>query len=106
MANPIYTSLPTTIFTVMSGLAQELGAINLGQGFPDEAGPLAIRQRAAEESVSGYNQYPPMPGLPALREAVALGITTVFSASKFDWKAEVTVTGNWPPRRWRRASCP
>src|SRR6202012_1701987 len=71
MANPIYQALPTTIFTVMSGLAQELGAINLGQGFPDEPGPEAIRRQAADESLTGYNQYPPTFGLPALREAVA-----------------------------------
>ena len=51
MANPIYEALPTTIFAVMSGLAQETGAINLGQGFPDEPGPEAIRRRAAEESL-------------------------------------------------------
>ena len=44
MANPIYEALPTTIFSVMSGLAQDLGAINLGQGFPDEPGPEAIRR--------------------------------------------------------------
>ena len=71
MANPIYEALPTTIFTVMSTLAQERGASNLGQGFPDEPGPEAIRRRAADETMTGSNQYPPMPGLPALREAVA-----------------------------------
>ena len=42
MANPLYEALPTTIFTVMSGLAREKGAINLGQGFPDAPGPRAI----------------------------------------------------------------
>jgi len=91
MANPIYEALPTTIFTVMSGLAQELGAINLGQGFPDEPGPEAIRRRAAEESLSGYNQYPPMPGLPALRQAVAEHYRR-FQGLEFDWRSEVTVT--------------
>src|SRR5580704_1973727 len=91
MANPIYEALPTTIFTVMSGLAQELGAINLGQGFPDEPGPEAIRRRAAEESLTGYNQYPPMPGLPALREAVARHYAR-YQGLDLDWKREVTVT--------------
>ena len=91
MANPIYQALPTTIFTVMSTLAQDLGAINLGQGFPDESGPEPIRRRAAEETLSGYNQYPPMPGLPALREAVAEHYLRR-QGLELDWKTEVTVT--------------
>ena len=91
MANSIYQALPTTIFSVMSGLAQELGAINLGQGFPDEPGPEAIRRRAAEESLDGYNQYPPMPGLPALRQAVAAHYQR-FQGLEFDWASEITVT--------------
>ena len=91
MANPIYQALPTTIFAVMSGLAQELGAINLGQGFPDEPGPEAIRRRAADESLTGYNQYPPTFGLPALREAVAEHYRR-HQRLELDWKSEVTVT--------------
>jgi len=91
MANPIYEALPTTIFAVMSGLAQELGAINLGQGFPDEPGPEAIRRRAAEETISGDNQYPPMPGVPALRQAVA-GHYARRQGLDLDWKGEVTIT--------------
>ena len=91
MANRLYETLPTTIFAVMSGLAQELGAINLGQGFPDEPGPEAIRRRAAEETVSGYNQYPPMYGVPALREAVARHYARR-QGLDLDWKSEVTVT--------------
>jgi N-succinyldiaminopimelate aminotransferase len=91
MANPIYQALPTTIFTVMSTLAQDLGAINLGQGFPDESGPEPIRRRAAEETLSGYNQYPPMPGLPALREAVAEHYRRR-QGLDLDWRTEVTVT--------------
>ncbi|MEO8926521.1 MAG: aminotransferase, partial [Caulobacteraceae bacterium] len=71
MANPIYAALPTTIFEVMSGLARQSGAINLGQGFPDEPGPEAIRRFAAEAVLNGYNQYPPMAGLAELREAAA-----------------------------------
>ena len=91
MANPIYEALPTTIFSVMSGLAQEMGAINLGQGFPDEPGPEAIRRRAADEAISGDNQYPPMPGIAPLREAVARHYGRR-QGLDLDWKTEVTVT--------------
>ncbi|MFN7132215.1 MAG: hypothetical protein ACK4N5_09035, partial [Myxococcales bacterium] len=51
------------------GLARSLGAVNLGQGFPDDPGPEAIREKAAEAVLHGYNQYPPMRGLPELRRA-------------------------------------
>ena len=71
MANTIFSALPTTIFEEMSGLARTLGAVNLGQGFPDDPGPEAVRVKAGELVVSGYNQYPPMAGLPELRQAVA-----------------------------------
>jgi aspartate/methionine/tyrosine aminotransferase len=91
MANAVYTALPTTIFSVMSGLARETGAINLGQGFPDEPGPEAIRRAAAEAVIHGDNQYPPMPGLPELREAVARHYAR-FQALDFDWTTEVTIT--------------
>ncbi len=69
--NPVFSTLPTTIFEVMSGLARDTGAINLGQGFPDDPGPEDVRAKAAEAVMSGWNQYPPMPGLMDLREAVA-----------------------------------
>lgn len=69
--NPVFADLPTTIFTVMSALAVERKAINLGQGFPDEDGPLAIREAAAAALREGPNQYPPTRGVPALREAIA-----------------------------------
>jgi len=61
----------TTIFTVMSRLATEAGAINLGQGFPDFQPPARLRELVAEHLVAGHNQYAPMPGLPALCETVA-----------------------------------
>lgn len=70
-SNPVFGSLGTTIFTTMSGLATEHQAINLGQGFPDEDGPLAIREKAAKALVEGPNQYPPMRGLLPLRQAIA-----------------------------------
>ena len=55
----------------MSGLAREHAAINLGQGFPDDPGPLDVREKAAEAVVQGWNQYPPMMGLADLRQAVS-----------------------------------
>ena len=70
-ANPGLSASGTTIFEAMSSLAREHAAVNLGQGFPDDPGPLALRQAAADFVVNGHNQYPPMLGLPALREAVA-----------------------------------
>ncbi|HEY5107610.1 MAG TPA: aminotransferase [Caulobacteraceae bacterium] len=91
MANPIYAALPTTIFTVMSALAREHGAINLGQGFPDEPGPETIRARAADAVLNGDNQYPPMMGLPVLREAVARHYARV-QGLDFDWQSEITIT--------------
>ncbi len=69
--NPIYTALGTTIFEKMSGLARELGAVNLGQGFPDGNGPPDVLEAAAHALLHGSNQYPPMAGIPALRDAVA-----------------------------------
>jgi N-succinyldiaminopimelate aminotransferase len=62
--------LGTTIFTEMTALAQRTGAINLGQGFPDEDGPEPVLQAAVQALRSGQNQYAPLPGVPALREAV------------------------------------
>ncbi len=89
--NPIYTGLPTTIFEVMSRLAIENGAINLGQGFPDVDGPEDIRRFAAEELIVGPNQYPPMMGVPELRKAVAEA-NRRFYGLEVDWKTEVLVT--------------
>ena len=70
-ANASLARWGTTIFTTMSALAVEHGAINLGQGFPDEEGPEEVRRLAAATVLSGPNQYPPMRGLPELRQAVA-----------------------------------
>lgn len=61
----------TTIFEHMSGLARQHGAINLGQGFPDFGWSDAVLAAGADAITTGYNQYPPMRGLPVLREAVA-----------------------------------
>ncbi len=69
--NPVLANLPKTIFDVMSGLARDLGAVNLGQGFPDDPGPEDVRRKAADAVLNGWNQYPPMMGLPELRTAIA-----------------------------------
>jgi aspartate/methionine/tyrosine aminotransferase len=69
--NSVYTGLPTTIFEEMSRLAIAHKAVNLGQGFPDVDGPEDLRRAAAAALIEGPNQYPPMLGLMALREAVA-----------------------------------
>ena len=61
----------TTIFTEMSALAERTGAVNLGQGFPDEDGPEVVLEAAAAALRSGHNQYAPLAGVPALREAIA-----------------------------------
>jgi aspartate/methionine/tyrosine aminotransferase len=91
MANALYGALPTTIFTLMSGLAAEHAAINLGQGFPDTEGPEPIRRRAAEAVLNGSNQYPPMQGLPQLRSAVADHYRRR-QGLDLDWRSEVTIT--------------
>jgi N-succinyldiaminopimelate aminotransferase len=62
--------LGTTIFTEMSALALRTGAINLGQGFPDTDGPASVIEAAVSALRGGENQYAPLPGVPALREAV------------------------------------
>jgi N-succinyldiaminopimelate aminotransferase len=69
--NRLFSALPTTIFETMSRLAREHDAVNLGQGFPDHPGPQSVRAKAAEAIIHGSNQYPPMMGLTALREAVS-----------------------------------
>jgi N-succinyldiaminopimelate aminotransferase len=61
----------TTIFTTMTALAERTGAINLGQGFPDEDGPAIVLDAAVEALRAGHNQYAPLPGIPPLRQAIA-----------------------------------
>lgn len=59
-----------TVFAEMSALAARTGAVNLGQGFPDVDGPASVARAAQDAIAAGANQYPPGPGIPALREAV------------------------------------
>jgi methionine transaminase len=92
---PVITSrLPavgTTIFTVMSALATELGAVNLGQGFPDfDCDPQLLRH-VSDAMHEGLNQYPPMSGVPVLRRAVAHKIETLYGR-RYDPDREITVT--------------
>jgi methionine aminotransferase len=81
----------TTIFTVMSALANETGAVNLGQGFPDFACDPALPQAVNDAMGAGHNQYPPMPGVPALRQAMAAKMHALYGRS-VDANTEVTVT--------------
>ena len=81
----------TTIFTVMSALAAEHQAVNLGQGFPDFAGDPALVEAVALAMREGHNQYPPMAGLAALREAVAGKIEALYGR-RYDPGTEITVT--------------
>jgi aspartate/methionine/tyrosine aminotransferase len=90
-SNSVFAAFGTTIFTVMSALAREHQAINLGQGFPDEDGPESVRAVAAEWLRSGNNQYPPMLGLPELRAAVAAHDARAYGLA-VDWETEVMIT--------------
>jgi N-succinyldiaminopimelate aminotransferase len=89
--NPIFSALETSVFEVMSRLARETGAVNLGQGFPDDPGPEDVRRKAAEAVVEGWNQYPPMMGLPELRAAIAAHYRR-WQGLDLDPDAEVMVT--------------
>jgi aspartate/methionine/tyrosine aminotransferase len=89
--NPVLSAQPRTIFDVMSGLARELDAINLGQGFPDEDGAPDVREFAARSLMADSNQYPPSPGLIELRQAVADHYRR-FQALDLDGPGEVVVT--------------
>jgi methionine aminotransferase len=81
----------TTIFTVMSALANECGAINLSQGFPDfEVAPQLIRT-VSENMEKGHNQYAPMAGSPSLLEAISDKVNDTYSV-RYDPDTEITVT--------------
>ncbi|QKZ03306.1 pyridoxal phosphate-dependent aminotransferase [Pseudomonas eucalypticola] len=81
----------TTIFTTMSQLATQTGALNLSQGFPDYDGPQGLRDAVVRHIQAGHNQYAPMAGLPALREQVAAKVARQYGAI-VDADAEVTIT--------------
>ncbi len=81
----------TTIFTVMSALAQQHGAVNLGQGFPDFDCDPRLVDALTRAMRAGHNQYPPMAGVPALREAIAAKIEALYG-HRYDAGDEITVT--------------
>jgi methionine aminotransferase len=81
----------TTIFTVMSGLAAQHKAVNLGQGFPDFGCDAALIDGVTQAMQSGHNQYPPMPGIPALRQAVSAKIEALHSRT-YNPDTEITIT--------------
>jgi N-succinyldiaminopimelate aminotransferase len=68
---PRFAEFRSTVFAEMTALAKRTGAINLGQGFPDSDGPPELLAAAAEAVLAGHNQYPPLPGVPELRAAIA-----------------------------------
>jgi methionine aminotransferase len=93
-AAPIQSRLPdvgTTIFTVMSRMAQQCGAINLSQGFPDFNAEDVLFERVAHWMRAGHNQYAQMAGMPALREAIAEKVEALYGAA-YDVEREITVT--------------
>jgi methionine transaminase len=90
----IHSRLPrvgTTIFTVMSALAQEHGAVNLGQGFPDFDCDPALLQLVSDAMREGLNQYPPMAGVPQLRQAMSDKVLALYGRH-YDPATEITVT--------------
>jgi methionine aminotransferase len=95
MTTPTLTSrLPdvgTTIFTVMSALATQHKAVNLGQGFPDFACDPALVNHVTQAMQAGHNQYPPMTGVPVLRQAIATKIEALYTR-QYNADSEITVT--------------
>jgi aspartate/methionine/tyrosine aminotransferase len=89
--NTILGEYGTTIFTVMSALATEHKAINLGQGFPDTDGPSDILAEAERATKEGPNQYPPMMGIPELRQAAAQHSKSFYDID-LDWETQTLVT--------------
>lgn len=90
----LHTKLPavgTTIFTVMSTLALEKNAVNLGQGFPDFQCDPQLVGAVTDAMTQGLNQYPPMPGVPVLREAIAGKLLKLHGRS-YNVNTEITVT--------------
>ena len=83
--------LGVTVFSVMSALAQQHQAVNLGQGFPDFDGDPALLDAVDAAMRAGHNQYPPMPGVPALRQAIAAKIETLYGHA-YHPDTEITVT--------------
>ena len=92
---PVFPSktpnMGTTIFTVMSALATEHQAVNLGQGFPDFGCDPRLLQAVTDAMLAGHNQYPPMAGIPALREAISAKVEAEYGR-RYDAGTEITIT--------------
>jgi methionine aminotransferase len=86
-----FPAMGTTIFTVMSRLAAECGAVNLSQGFPDFQAEPALFDAVHRHMLAGRNQYPPMAGMPELRQAIVDKVAALYGV-RFDVDSEVTVT--------------
>src|SRR5574343_368500 len=86
-----FPAMGTTIFTVMSRLAAECGAVNLSQGFPDFQAEPALFDAMHRHMLAGRNQYAPMAGMPELRQAIVDKVAASYGA-RFDVESEVTVT--------------
>ncbi|MEC5399170.1 pyridoxal phosphate-dependent aminotransferase [Uliginosibacterium sp. H1] len=94
----------TTIFTVMSRLAAEHGAINLSQGFPDFSPPASLVERVAHHMRAGANQYPPMAGVLPLREALAAKMAALYGTA-YDPEHEITVTAGGTQALYTAVAC-
>jgi N-succinyldiaminopimelate aminotransferase len=97
--NNLLSATGTTVFTVMSALAVQHGAINLGQGFPDYEGPQDVIRAAADALLDTRNQYPPLTGVPELRQAVAEA-----NAASTGWRSTRSRRSSSPPAPPRRSS--
>lgn len=91
--NDTFSSLPTTIFESMSRLAVEHASVNLGQGFPDNEleGPAAMKSEVSRSMLEETNQYPPLMGVPELRQAIAAH-SLRYCGLEVDWRTQVLVT--------------
>lgn len=94
----------TTIFSVMSRLAQECGALNLSQGFPDFSAPPQLFDLVAKHMHAGHNQYAPMAGAAALREAIAEKVEFLYGA-RYDPEHEITVTAGGTQAIFTAVAC-
>ncbi|WP_022710607.1 aminotransferase [Pseudochrobactrum sp. AO18b] len=91
MVNPVFAASGISVFEIMSRLAAETGAINLGQGFPEGLEPQELIAAATDALHNGSHQYPPMLGLPTLRKAVADNARRFFNIEA-DWETEILIT--------------
>jgi methionine aminotransferase len=97
-------SVGTTIFTVMSRLAAECGALNLSQGYPDYSAPLELYDLVLKHMRAGSNQYPPMAGVAPLREAIAEKVGALYGA-RYDPEHEITVTAGGTQALFTAVAC-